>query len=255
QGPGSANKVAELLLTEEGSVVVQKMSKAVEDLAEWLGENYSEHWIVCQALRAGIAIHHGSIPRSIQQQLMKLFNNREIHTIVCTSTIIEGVNTVAENVIIFDRRINKSKIDYFTYKNIRGRAGRMGQYFVGRVFVLEAAVDEDFLDVNIAVETQDEETPLGLLTGIDESDLSEISRSRLDAALVDNFLPMEVLREARGFDPMKIIRLSLCLRDEADYFYQYLSWSQLPDHYQLSAACSLIFEFLSWDTYRRNHIV
>ncbi|WP_417812074.1 DEAD/DEAH box helicase [Thalassospira alkalitolerans] len=255
QGPGSANKVAELLLTEEQSVVIQKMSSGVEDLADWLGENYSQYWIVCRALRAGIAIHHGSIPRSIQQRLMKLFNSRDLHTIVCTSTIIEGVNTVAENVIIFDRRINISKIDYFTYKNIRGRAGRMGQYFVGRVFVLEAAVEEAFLDVNIAVETQDEETPLGLLTGIDEPDLSEISRSRLDAALVDNFLPMEVLREARGFDPMKIIRLSLYLRDEVDYFYQYLSWSQLPDHDQLSAACSLIFEFLSWDTYRRNHIV
>ena len=66
-----------------------------------------------------------------------LFNARKIPFLVCTSTIIEGVNTVAKNVIVYDRRKSKDVLEHFTYKNIEGRAGRMNQYFIGRVYVLE----------------------------------------------------------------------------------------------------------------------
>jgi hypothetical protein len=57
---------------------------------------------------------------------------------VSTSSIIEGVNTSAENVILWSNRNGNAKINDFTYRNIIGRGGRMLRHFIGKIFVLEA---------------------------------------------------------------------------------------------------------------------
>lgn len=56
---------------------------------------------------------------------------------VSTSSIIEGVNTQAEQVVVWSNKNGSCKFDYFTYRNIIGRAGRMFKYFVGKVYLLE----------------------------------------------------------------------------------------------------------------------
>ena len=47
------------------------------------------------------------------------------------------VNTQAESVVLWSNKNGAHKIDYFTFRNIIGRAGRMFRYFVGRVYMLE----------------------------------------------------------------------------------------------------------------------
>ena len=68
---------------------------------------------------------------------MELFSIRIQRTFQLVSTIIEGVNTQAKNVILWSNKNGTNKIDYFTYRNIIGRAGRMFRYFVGHVYILE----------------------------------------------------------------------------------------------------------------------
>src|SRR3546814_7854466 len=70
---------------------------------EWLRREYPEEWILTKALERGIGIHHGNVPRAIQQYIIRAFDSGEIKIIICTTTLIEGINTVAENVIIYDR--------------------------------------------------------------------------------------------------------------------------------------------------------
>jgi len=56
--------------------------------------------------------------------------------------MIEDINTVAENVVIFDRRRGNNKtIDDFTFRNIAGGAGRMNRYFIGKVFIPLDGID------------------------------------------------------------------------------------------------------------------
>ena len=62
----------------------------------------------------------------MQQYTIDLFNRGKINYLICTSTIIEGVNTIAKNVVIHDNRDGNFSIDKFTHGNIKGRAGRMG---------------------------------------------------------------------------------------------------------------------------------
>jgi replicative superfamily II helicase len=139
QSPRSAREAAKLMYTECALPLVE----ATRDAVEWLERNFPSEWEVIQALRRGVGIHHGNVPRALQQYMVRAFEDGHIGFLVCTSTMIEGVNTVAENVVIFDRRRGNNKtIDDFTFRNIAGRAGRMNRYFIGKVYVLEGAVEE-----------------------------------------------------------------------------------------------------------------
>ncbi len=59
---------------------------------------------------------------------VRLFNTGELPVLICTSTLIEGVNTAAKSVLIFDKKIDRRDYDFFTFSNIKGRAGRLGQH-------------------------------------------------------------------------------------------------------------------------------
>ena len=135
QGPGSAVKVARRLLREVAKMPIA----ACAATAEWMSENYHPEWAAVEALRHGIGLHHGGIPRALQQHMVRLFNEGAIKFLICTSTLIEGVNTAAKNVIVYDRRRNRNVLDFFTYKNIQGRAGRMGHTLSAKYICSETA--------------------------------------------------------------------------------------------------------------------
>ena len=79
--------------------------------------------------------YYGSIPRALGHHVVRLFNERRLPYLIVTSTLIEGVNTTARNVVVLDNKVGTKKYDYFTYSNIRGRSGRMsGIFWVGSLF-------------------------------------------------------------------------------------------------------------------------
>ena len=57
-------------------------------------------------------------------------------TRISTSSIIEGVNTSAENVIVWMTSGRGLQFSNFAYKNLIGRAGRMFKHFIGNIYVL-----------------------------------------------------------------------------------------------------------------------
>ena len=106
------------------------------DLGRWIAENYHPEWPVARGNEHGLAIHHGRLPRSLGQLFVRLFNEGEIKVLICTSTLIEGVNTSAANVFVYDKKINRTDFDFFSFANIRGRVGRMMRHFVGNAFLV-----------------------------------------------------------------------------------------------------------------------
>ena len=107
---------------------------------EWLKLHYSNEWILYKLVERGIGIHNAQIPKYLSQIQIRLFNDKEIshiNTIIATSSLIEGVNTVAENIILYSNKISKKQFNRFTYNNIKGRAGRMFEYYTGNIYLLE----------------------------------------------------------------------------------------------------------------------
>lgn len=105
----------------------------------WLGLNYHPNWKLTALVKRGVGIHTGQLHRSLSQIQVRLFEEERggLQTLVSTSSIIEGVNTSAENVVVWSNRNGKLKLNDFTYRNIIGRGGRMFKHFIGKIYILE----------------------------------------------------------------------------------------------------------------------
>ncbi|AZA95669.1 DEAD/DEAH box helicase [Chryseobacterium shandongense] len=115
-----------------------KETKLLLDFSNWLSTNYDYNWNLTNLVKRGVGIHNGRLHRSLSQIQVKLFEESEgIDNLLSTSSIIEGVNTSAENVIIWSNKNGQVKINDFTYRNIMGRGGRMFRHFIGKIFILE----------------------------------------------------------------------------------------------------------------------
>lgn len=212
------------------------------EMADWLRKNYHPDWDLPTLLENGIAVHHGSLPRSIAYHLLRKFNNGVIRFLLCTSTIIEGVNTSAKNIIIYDNKIATKKFDQFTFNNIKGRAGRMFKHFVGHVYVLHPEPDPELPIVDIPSITQGPDVPESLLIQLDHRDLSDRSIEQLKYLHAQDYLPIEIIRLNTGIDPAKQVNLAAKVTAEARSLHPLLAWSGFPDGPELYKACELIFE-------------
>ncbi|MCL1679721.1 DEAD/DEAH box helicase [Elizabethkingia miricola] len=134
---GTFSQIEELstiLLTEKNNIE----SQLLKDFAKWLENNYSYNWTLPKLIKKGVGIHNSRLHRSLSQIQVKLFEEKDgINEIISTSSIIEGVNTSAENVIIWKNKNGRSNLNDFTYKNIIGRGGRMFQHFIGKIYILD----------------------------------------------------------------------------------------------------------------------
>lgn len=156
-------------------------SEILADFSSWLSENYQQNWALTKLIKLGVGIHNGQLHRSIGQIQVKLFEEENgLETIVSTSSIIEGVNTSAENVIIWRNRKSggNSILDSFTYKNIIGRSGRMFKHFVGKIYLLEKPPIDDETQLDIPF-------PDSILGDIDEDLYKEsLTNDQLDKIAV-----------------------------------------------------------------------
>jgi hypothetical protein len=245
--PPRARAVATALLDGEMNPVVPELAGAVD----WVGNEYHPDWLFGRALAHGIGLHHGRLPRTLSQYVVKAFNEERVRFLVCTSTLIEGVNTKAKNVIVFDNKVAQRKFDYFTYNNILGRGGRMFEHFVGHVYVFREPPAQDLPLIDFPVFTQPDDVPESLLVQIDKEDLGAKSKKKLETLEGQNDLSMELIRQSHGVDPRAQVALAQELRKNAAKYHPLLSWTTYPTGAQMKAVCSLIWQFFVPDNRRR----
>ena len=169
-------KLANLLMTHLASVD----SKLLSTFQSWLARNYDPNWALAKLVAKGVGIHNGRLHRSLGQIEVKLFEeDKGLSRMVSTSSIIEGVNTSAQNIILWSNKNGRVKIDDFTYKNIIGRGGRMCRHFIGKIFILEQPPDEK--QTQLDLEMPDE------LLGIFDEETEGITFSREQAAKIAEY--------------------------------------------------------------------
>lgn len=111
-------------------------SNTYEIFVNHLEHTFGDDWIVLKALKGRIGIHHSLIPKYIQKEIINLFNAGALLCLFSTTTITEGVNTSAKNIIITSNKKGLKPLRQFDAKNIAGRAGRFHQHYSGRVIDL-----------------------------------------------------------------------------------------------------------------------
>lgn len=174
---------------------------------DWLKVNYGDSFSLCQLSERGIGIHNGKMHRSLSQIQVKLFECTEgLDTIISTSSIIEGVNTQAEQVIVWSNKNGLHKFDYFTYRNIIGRAGRMFKYFVGKVYLLEEPPVQENTTLTIdfpdeVAESLDSEDPGIEINQEQNNHIKEYEEFMMNALGAENFRQIRKLSIFKSCDP------------------------------------------------------
>ena len=102
-------------------------------------------------LRGGVAFHNAEFDRDEKLVIERHFRDpaSRLRVIVATTTLAQGINTPAEAVVVaeLDHPAGRGQFTPYTvaeYKNIVGRAGRLGYAISGQAFLLaDGPVDEE----------------------------------------------------------------------------------------------------------------
>lgn len=119
------------------------------EISEWIEENLSKEWSFNNLIKYSIGVHSGVIPKHLVHSMVEYFNEGKIDVLFCTATIIEGVNTSAKNVIIFDNKKGNELLDFFDFSNIKGRAGRLLKHYTGNVYVFHSEPSKEHFNLDI----------------------------------------------------------------------------------------------------------
>jgi hypothetical protein len=209
------------------------------DFAQWLSDNVGANGLLSRSVRFGFGVHHGRIPRAVAAKMVRMFNEKKLPVLFCTSTLIEGVNTAAKSVMIFDKKITRASYDFFTFSNIRGRAGRLGQHHVGQVFVFNEVPEQETLEVAPTIFSDENELLDEYIVHIEDREISSRPEQR-----VRDLRKILELHEAqiRLLSPIGIessIRLKeltrLAIDDASD-----IIWNGVPQYKQIKACLDII---------------
>ena len=113
------------------------------DLVEYYRNSVSENYSLCETLMKGVAYHHGKLPLHVRRTLEVAIANKNVSNVVCTTTLLQGVNLPAQNIFIRNPHLYIKKtseaVELTNYEmaNLRGRAGRLLKDYVGRTFVMD----------------------------------------------------------------------------------------------------------------------
>lgn len=229
--PARAERMAVSLANFEAMPVSGALA---QDVAAWLAENFHPSWRVVESLKGGVGTHTGPMPRSLQRIMIRLFGDAQISSLVCTTTLIEGVNTTAKNVIVYDKKIDRKPIDYFTFSNVRGRAGRMSRHFVGHVITYVSPPDEASTVVDFPIDSQSEDAPLSSLIQLPENKLTASSQGRLSDVMSQSSLSLQTIKDNKGFDPELQVEAARMLRASKSLRANF-AWTGYPTNKQARA--------------------
>lgn len=136
-GAADAEKVAGHLY-DLISADVDDYSQDLQKLIELAQHVVHKKFLLATYLRRGVAFHYGNMPLLIREEIERLFSKGTIKYLVCTSTLIEGVNMSCRN--IFMRGPTKGRgnpLSAEDFWNLAGRAGRWGKEFQGNIFCID----------------------------------------------------------------------------------------------------------------------
>lgn len=177
--------------------------------AKWLRQNYQSDWQLADLVERAIGVHNGSMHRCLSQLQIRLFEYDDgFDSIVSTSSIVEGVNTSAQNVIVWRSKLGTTNLKDFTYKNIIGRGGRMFKYFVGNIYLLDTPPKSEETQLDI-------EFPEKILGTLDEEDDADQLTDRQVERIIEYRTQMSSILGRENF--LRLRRENVLQDSDADF--------------------------------------
>ena len=112
-------------------------SGAQKALAELVREAIHSDFPLAHCVERGIGYHYSDIPTVVRRAVETAAEKGDIDFIVCTSTLLQGVNLPAKNIFMVGPTKGKGKpLQSTDFWNLAGRAGRLGREFQGTIFLI-----------------------------------------------------------------------------------------------------------------------
>lgn len=112
-------------------------NSALNELEKQIKEDIHADYYLSDLIRKGVAYHVGYLPLYIKTKIEELYRAKEIKSVFSTSTLIEGVNLPADNLIVISCRMgSRGNMNQVEFKNLLGRVGRIEYNLYGNVFII-----------------------------------------------------------------------------------------------------------------------
>ncbi len=109
-----------------------------KNLAAFAKEAVHPSYVLAETVEGGVGFHYGRIPPLLRSVVERAFADGHLNYIVCTSTLLQGVNLPARNVFMQNpHKGEENPIEPVDFWNLAGRAGRLGKDFQGNVFLVD----------------------------------------------------------------------------------------------------------------------
>lgn len=104
-------------------------------LAQDIRQDVHGDYYLADIVEKGVAYHMGYLPSTIRARIESLYKDGKIHTLFCTSTLLEGVNLPVDNLFITSHK-NGGDMSPVDFRNLMGRVGRIEFNLYGNVFLV-----------------------------------------------------------------------------------------------------------------------
>ena len=135
-GASEAEDVADLI-----SQLLPKLEfvdSELVDLADLARKGVHQDFRLAPLVELGVAFHYGNMPSLLRLEIERLFRSGKIRFLVCTSTLIEGVNLSCRTIVVRGPRKGKGHpMEPHDFWNLAGRAGRWGDEFQGNIICID----------------------------------------------------------------------------------------------------------------------
>ncbi|WP_116893399.1 DEAD/DEAH box helicase [Pseudomonas syringae] len=135
-GASEAEDVADLI-----SQLLPKLEfidSELSQLAELARKGVHQDFRLAPLVELGVAFHYGNMPSLLRLEIERLFRSGKIRFLVCTSTLIEGVNLSCRTIVVRGPRKGKGHpMEPHDFWNLAGRAGRWGDEFQGNIICID----------------------------------------------------------------------------------------------------------------------
>ena len=137
-GAADSEDIAELISQLTPKANSKSVDPELAALAELARKGVHPNFRLAPLVERAVAFHFGNMPSLLRLEIERLFRSGKIRFLVCTSTLVEGVNLSCRTIVVRGPRKGKGNpMEPHDFWNLAGRAGRWGDEFQGNIICLD----------------------------------------------------------------------------------------------------------------------
>lgn len=147
---------------------VKEVDPEIKDFQDLIKTAVHSKYLLADVLNRRVAFHYGNMPLVVRTEIERLFGEGKIYYLICTSTLLEGVNLPCRTIFMRNPKKGTSNpLSEGDFWNLAGRAGRWGKEFAGNVVCIDT--DDDTLWPNLPQVRKRSQITRAVSKGLDET--------------------------------------------------------------------------------------